>query len=59
MVEFIESLIIAAVVSVGIMVAGKGIITGFAISRRRSHHLATQTGTTPVPLEAQIPPNGL
>ena len=34
----IEALIIAAVVSLGIIVAGKAIITARAISRRPSHH---------------------
>jgi hypothetical protein len=55
--EFIETLIIAAVVSLGIIVLGRAIIVGLAISRRSSHHLATQTGTTPVPPEANLPPS--
>ncbi len=52
----VEILIIAAVVSLGIIVVGKAIVTGLAISRRRSHHLATHTGVSPVPPEAQLPP---
>ena len=43
----------AGIVAVGIIVVAKAIITGLAISRRPSHHLAEQTGTTPVPPEAQ------
>jgi len=52
----IEIVIIAAVVSLAIIAVSKAIITGLAISRRPSHHLATQTGTSPVPPEAQVPP---
>ena len=48
--------IIAGVVSIGIIAVGKAIITGLAISRRPSHHLAKETGTAPVPPAAQIPP---
>jgi len=47
---------IAGVVSVGVIAVGKAIITGLAISRRPSHHLAQQTGTSPVSPEADIPP---
>jgi len=54
---FIETVIIAAVVSVGIIVGGRAIRRGLAISRRPSHHLAEQTGVTPVPPEADIPQN--
>jgi hypothetical protein len=32
-------------------------MTGITISRRASHHLAQQTGTSPVPPQAQIPPS--
>jgi hypothetical protein len=46
---FIETLIIAALVSLGIIVGGKAIIIGRAMSRRPSHHLATHTGASPVP----------
>jgi len=52
----IEILIIAAVVALGIFVVGKAIITGHVISRRPSHHLATQTGASPVPPAVDIRP---
>jgi hypothetical protein len=52
-----EIILIAAVVAIGLIAVGKAITTGFAISRRPSHHLAEQTGTSPVPPEAQIPPS--
>lgn len=56
---FIETVIIGALVAVGIIAVSKAIIRGLAISRRPSHHLAERTGTTPVPPEAQIePPSG-
>jgi hypothetical protein len=45
------------VVALGIIVVGKAIIDGLAMSRRRSHHLATRTGVSPVPPEAQLPPS--
>jgi hypothetical protein len=51
----LEIVLIAAVVALGLIAVGKAIMTGFAISWRPSHHLAGQTGTSPVPLEAQIP----
>jgi hypothetical protein len=54
--EFIETLMIAAVVSIGIIAMVKAIHRGLAISRRPSHHLAQGTGTVSVPPEAQIPP---
>jgi len=49
MAPFIETVIIAAVVSLGIIWVGKAIITGRAISRRPSHHLSTETGALPAP----------
>jgi hypothetical protein len=52
----IEALIIAAVVSLGIIVAGKAIIAARAISRRPSHHLATHTGASPVPPAVDLRP---
>jgi len=52
----IEIWLIAAVAAIALIVVGKAIITGLAISRRASHHLATQTGTSPVPPETQVPP---
>jgi len=55
---FIETVIIAAVVAVGLIAAGKAIITARA-SRRPSHHLATDTGARPVPPTIDIrPPEG-
>ena len=53
----LDIILIAAVVAIGLIVLGKAIMTGFAISRRPSHHLAEQTGTSPVPPEAQNPPS--
>jgi hypothetical protein len=53
---FIEMAIIAAVVSLGIIVGGAAIIRGFAISRRPSHHLATHSGDSPVPPGVDIRP---
>jgi hypothetical protein len=55
-VEF-EIILIAAIAAVGLIAIGKAIMTGLAISRRASHHLAERTGTSPVPPEAQIPPS--
>ena len=52
----IEALIIAAAVSIGVIVAGKAIITARAILRRRSHHLATHTGASPVPPAVDVRP---
>jgi hypothetical protein len=53
----LEIILIAAIAALGLIVLGKAIATGRAISRRASHHLAEQTGTSPVPPEAQIPPS--
>jgi hypothetical protein len=53
----LEIILIAAVVAIAMIAVGKAIMTGLAISRRPSHHLAEQTGTSPVPPEAQIPPS--
>ena len=41
---------------IGIIVAGKAIITARAISRRPSHHLATHTGASPVPPAVDLRP---
>jgi len=55
----IEIVLIAGVVAIGLPVFGGAIVTGLSIGRRPSHHLAQQTGTSPVPPEAQIsPPSG-
>jgi hypothetical protein len=53
---FIETAIIAAVVSVGIIVGGGAVIRAFVISRRSSHHLATRSGDSPVPPAVDIRP---
>jgi len=55
---FVETLIIAAIVSVGLIVGGAALIRARAISRRASHHLATQTGTQPVPPTVDMRPPG-
>ncbi|HZR47882.1 MAG TPA: hypothetical protein VFB06_00010 [Streptosporangiaceae bacterium] len=52
----IEIVLIAGVVAVGLIAVYRAIVTGRAISRRPSHHLAEHTGTTPVPPGADIPP---
>jgi hypothetical protein len=49
-------LLIVGVVSVGVIAVGRAIITGLAISRRPSHHLAQQSGVSPASKEAEIPP---
>jgi hypothetical protein len=49
--------LIAGVVAIGLMALGRAILTGLAMSRRPPHHLAQQTGTSPVPPDAQIPPS--
>jgi hypothetical protein len=51
-----EILIIAAVVSLGIIVGGRAIVTGLRISRRPTHHLATHTGASPVSPAVDIGP---
>jgi len=51
-------LLLAGIVSIGVIAVGKAIITGLAISRRPSHHLAEQPGTSPASKQAEIPPPG-
>jgi len=53
---FVETVIIAALAAVAIIAVSKAIIGGLTISRRPSHHLAEQSGVTPVPPEADVPP---
>ena len=53
----IEIVLIAGVVAIGLIVLGRAIATGRAISRRSSHHLARETGASSVPPAAQIPPS--
>jgi len=52
----LEIILIAGVVAVGLIVLGKAIMTGFTMSRRPSHHLAEQTGSSPVPPAVDIRP---
>jgi hypothetical protein len=56
MATFSETVIIAAVVSLGIIVGGGAIIRGFLISRRPNHHLATRSGASAVPPTVDIRP---
>jgi hypothetical protein len=59
MAVFIETVIIAALVALGIIVGGTALIRGFVISRRRSHPTATRTGVSPIPPSVDIrPPEG-
>lgn len=53
----LEIILIAAVVAVGLIAVGRAMMTGWALSRRASHHLAERTDARPVPPEAQIPPS--
>jgi hypothetical protein len=46
---------VSVVVLVGVIAVVRAIVTGLAISRRPSHHLAQQTGTSPVPPEIELP----
>jgi hypothetical protein len=52
----IEIVLIAGAVAIGLIVLGKAIITGLAISRRPSHHLAERTGASPVPPAVDVRP---
>ena len=58
MAVFIETVIIAALVAVGIIVGGTAIIRAFVVSRRPSHHTATNTGISPVPPTVDMGPPG-
>jgi len=49
-------LLIALVIAAGVIAGGKAIITGFAILRRPSHHLAEQSGASRPSHEADLPP---
>jgi len=46
------------VISTGVITVGKAIIIGLAISRRSSHRLAQQFGTSLPSKEAEVPPPG-
>jgi len=54
----LEIVLIATVVAIGLIVLGKAIVTGIAISRRPAHHLAEQTGSSPVPPAVDLRPPG-
>ena len=58
MAVFIETVIIAALVALGLIVGGAAIIRGFVVSRRPCHHTATDTGVSPVPPTVDIQPPG-
>jgi hypothetical protein len=49
-------LLIAGVVSVGVIAVGRAIITGLRIGRRPSHHLAQQSGVSTASPKSQLPP---
>jgi len=53
-----DRLLLAGIVFIGVITVGKAIITGLAIGRRSSHHLAQQSGTSPPSKEAEVPPPG-
>jgi hypothetical protein len=52
----IEIALIAGIVAIGLIVVVRAISTGIAVSRRRSHHLAKQTGTSPVAPAVDVRP---
>jgi hypothetical protein len=58
MAVFIETVIIAALVAVGIIVGGAAIIRGLVLSRRPTDHTATHTGVSPVPPTVDMRPPG-
>jgi hypothetical protein len=59
MAVFTETVIIAALVALGIIVGGAAIIRGFILSRRPPHHSATHAGVSPVPPTVDMrPPEG-
>jgi uncharacterized membrane protein len=50
-------LLIAGVVSLGMIVVVRAIVTGLSIARRPPHdYSGQQSSTSPMPPEAQIPP---
>ncbi|HZT87451.1 MAG TPA: hypothetical protein VFA12_05730 [Stellaceae bacterium] len=54
----LEIVLIAGVVALGLIVLGKAIMTGFAMSRRPPHHLTERPGASPVPPAVDIRPPG-
>jgi hypothetical protein len=55
-IEWLIGGVVSVVVAVGVIAVVRTIVTGLTISRRPSHHLAQQTGTSPVPPEIELPP---
>jgi len=59
MAVFIDTVIIAALVALGIIVGGAARILGFVVSRRPSHHTSTRAAASPVPPTVYMrPPEG-
>jgi len=54
----IEIILIAGLVAAALIILVKQIRTGRAMSRRPSHHLAEQTGSSPVPPEVDLESRG-
>ena len=52
----IEIVLIVGIAAVALIVVGKAMMIGFAISRRPSHHLADKTGASSVPPAVDIRP---
>jgi hypothetical protein len=52
----LEIILIAGLVAGALIILGKAIMTGIAMSRRPSHHLATRTGASAVPPEVDLRP---
>jgi hypothetical protein len=52
----LEIILIAGAVALGLIVLYRAFKTGFAMSRRPSHHLAEQTGVSPVRSAVDIRP---
>ena len=52
----IEIVLIAGIVAIGLIVLGRAIGVGLAISRCPSHHLAEKTGTPPVTPKVDVRP---
>jgi len=54
MIEWLIGGVVSVVVLVGVIAIVRAILTGLAISRRQHHHLAQQTGMSPMP-EVELP----
>jgi hypothetical protein len=55
MAPFIETVVIAGVVAIGLVAVARALIRGFAISRRPPYDAGKPTGTSPMSPEAQVP----